>query len=330
MLSKSKIVFSFFILASAIAMAQEFDHVDQRVKKYPYFGHIDDLAHRIQNDFGSDIERVRAAFIWLTHNVAYGKTMDELFAPKATIIYYSERGRQRQVKKLQREKVNLAFKNKRGVCFDYSMMLKKLCDNFGIESKMVRGIVKEEIRDITGEKIYKNHAWNAVKLDNKWRLMDPTWATGYWNESDETFVRSFNEHYFDTDPEKFIKDHFPAESKWQLLEDPVALNTFFTAPIFLPGYFENKVVLSNDISGLLAPSENFELVFAFEKFPQSTQLKYSIDTNQSTGRIRNVDVRKKGKQLYISKLKLNGALKQGQKLTLYIDKNPILKFRVNQ
>lgn len=326
----SKIVLSFFILVSAFTMAQEYDHVDKKVKKYPNFDHIDHLANRIQNDFGSDMERVRAAFVWITHNITYGRTMDEFFKPRETIIYYSERGKERQLRKIENEKLKRAFKNKRGVCHDYSKMLKRLCDTFKIESYVVPGIVKEDIRDITGEKIYKNHAWNAIKLNNEWRLMDPTWASGYWDASKEIFVRWFNDRYFDTAPKEFIKAHFPAEAKWQLLEEPIALNTFYTSPIFLPGYFENDIALSNETIGLLTQSENLELVFAFEKFPHSTRLNYSIDSNAATGRIRNMDVRKKGKQLYISKLRLNGALKEGKKLTLYIDKNPILKFRIDQ
>ncbi len=324
-----KIAFYFFLFFSFFGLSQEYEYVDEKVKEYPDFDHIDHLAIRVQNDFDSNMERVRAAFIWLTHNITYGKTLDEVFKPRTTIIYYSERGKERQLRKVRSQRVNRAFKDKRGVCFDYSILLKKLCDNFGVESKIVPGIVKEDIRDVTGEKTYKNHTWNVVKLDNKWRLMDPTWATGYWSELEKVLVRDFNEHYFDTEPEKFIKDHFPSEMEWQLLETPIALSTFYAAPIFLPGYFENNIALSNKTSGLLAQSENLELVFEFEKFPFITQLNYSLDSNNSPGKIRNAVIRKDEK-LYISKLKLTSTVKQGQKITLYIDKNPILEFRIDQ
>lgn len=325
-----KIALYFFLFISFFSLAQDFDNQDKKVRSYPVFTSIDHLAYRIKNDFATDMQRVRAAFVWLTHNITYGKTMDELFRPKPTIIYYSESGREQALKKVQNEKVNYTFENKRGVCFDYSMLLKKLCDRFGLESEIVWGISKAEIRDVSGEKLYKNHAWNVVKIDNEWRLMDPTWATGYWDASNKVYIRAFNEHYFNTNPKKFIKDHFPAEMKWQLLEVPLALNDFYTAPIFLPRYFESEVILSNQTTGLLAQSENLELVLAFEKFPPSTQLNYSIDSSGTTGKIRNADVKKKGNKLYISKLKLKGAIQKGQKLTLYIDKSPILKFRINQ
>ncbi|MGX1929700.1 transglutaminase domain-containing protein [Flagellimonas sp. 2504JD4-2] len=315
---------------SSSVIAQGYDHVDNKVKEYPNYDQIEHLAHRIQNDFDSDMDRVRAAFVWVAYNITYGKTLDEFFKPRETIIFYSERGKDRQLEKVEEKRIRYAFKNKRGLCIDYSKILKKLCDNLNMESHIVRGVAKEDIKDITGEKVYKNHAWNVFKLNGEWKLMDPTWASGYYDEDREIHVKKFDGYYFDVSPEEFIKDHFPVESKWQLLDEPIALNTFYTAPIFLPGYFENKVVLSNDTSGLLSQSENYELVFAFEKFPRSNRLKYSIDTNRSKGKIYNLDVRRKGEQLYVSKVKLKSTLKDGQKLTLYIDKEPILKFRISQ
>ena len=42
-----------------------------------------------------------------------------------------------------------------------------------------------------------------------------------------------------------------------------------------------------------------------------------------------IKVKKTGDQTFISKLKLNKALKDGKKLTLYIDQNPILLFQID-
>ena len=237
--------------------------------------------------------------------------------------------RTNSLKNLEEEKVTLAFKNKRGLCLEFSRILKKLYDILDVESQIVRGVVKEEIKDVSGDKIYKNHAWNAVKLNGEWILMDPTWASGYYDDVRKIQVQQFNGRYFDVEPNKLIKDHFPSDPKWQLLEKPVSLNTFYSAPIFLPGYFENNIVLSSNTSGLLSPSENFELIFAFEKIPLKTQLRYSIDTQHNSGKSYPIKVKKTGDQTFISKLKLNKALKDGKKLTLYIDQNPILLFQID-
>ncbi|TMU57435.1 transglutaminase domain-containing protein [Flagellimonas algicola] len=304
--------------------------MDKIVLEYPHFDSIDELAYQIKTDFVYDIDKIRAAFVWVTNNITYGKTMDELFVPRTKIIYYSERGKERLLEKVWKKKVKQAFKNRRGVCFDYSMMLKQLYDLLGIESKLIPGIAKEEIKDLNGETVYKNHSWNAVKLNNKWKLMDPTWAAGFVDEVKQVFVRRFNDHYFDTDPKAFIKEHFPEKKRWQLLKQPITLNSFFSAPIFLPAYFENEVELSPLTDGLIKQTENLELEFAFEKLPTRNRLKYSIHSSQERRKIRNLDIRKLGENLFISTLRLDKELLNGQQLILYLGKRPIIAFRVDQ
>lgn len=319
-----------FLFIPAFCFAQNYDEVDKIVLEYSHFDNMDELANHIKTDFVYDIDKVRAAFVWVANNIRYGKTMDELFTPKTKIIYYSERGKERLLQKVWDKKVKRAFKNKRGVCFDYSMILKQLYDQLGIESKVIPGIAKEEIKDLNGETVYKNHSWNAVKLNNEWKLMDPTWAAGFVDEKNQVFVRRFNHHYFDTAPEAFIKDHFPEKKRWQLLKQPITLNSFFSAPIFLPAYFENEIKLSPLMDGLIKQTENLELEFAFEKLPTRNRLKYSIHSNQERGKIRNMDIRKRGKNLFVSTLRLDKTLMNGQQLVLYIGKKPIIAFRVDQ
>ncbi|MCL6265095.1 transglutaminase domain-containing protein [Flagellimonas myxillae] len=304
--------------------------MDEIVLDYPHFKSIDLLAAQIKSDFVYDIDRVRAAFVWVASNISYGKTLDDLFSPKTKIIYYSERGRVRLLDKVWAKKAKEAFKNRRGVCFDYSMILKELYDRFGLESKVIQGIAKEEIRALNGEKVYKNHSWNAVKIKSEWKLMDPTWAAGFVDVAKQVFVPKFNDHYFDTAPGAFIKEHFPDKRRWQLLEQPISLNTFFSAPIFLPAYFEKEVELAPLTEGLIKQTENLELEFAFEKFPKRNQLKYRIFSDQKRGRIKNMDVERQGDNLFVSKLQIDEELKNGQQLILYIGKKPIIAFKLDQ
>ena len=43
--------------------------------------------------------------------------------------------------------------------------------------------------------------------------------------------------FFGTEPEIFILNHFPKESKWQLLENPYTLEKFDSLPFFYPPFF---------------------------------------------------------------------------------------------
>ena len=73
-----------------------------------------------------------------------------------------------------------------------------------------------------------NHAWNVVKLDGEYIIFDLTWASGYG--SGDSFRREFKPEYFNPKPEDFIRDHFPDNSKWQLLEKPISKKEFINSP----------------------------------------------------------------------------------------------------
>lgn len=59
---------------------------------------------------------------------------------------------------------------KAGVCMSYAYAYKALCDEAGLECIVVTGIVTDSS---TG------HAWNKVRIDNNWRLIDVTWNDSY-------------------------------------------------------------------------------------------------------------------------------------------------------
>lgn len=69
-----------------------------------------------------------------------------------------------------------------GVCRDFAALFKELCDRSNIPCVVALGRVKvsfvETIYDFVKWKLHtSNHAWNIVKFNNSWHLMDPTWST---------------------------------------------------------------------------------------------------------------------------------------------------------
>ncbi|MGB5782536.1 MAG: hypothetical protein WBM42_11740, partial [Eudoraea sp.] len=131
----SKVLFSLLFLVSSLAFSNEYARVDQKVKAYPNFKKIHDLGYRIQNDFSTDEDRVRAAFVWLIQNMVYEKTYDEIFRTGQRISYRSESGRKRQIRKVALERAEKAFITRKGVCLEYSLILNELCQQFGLPSK---------------------------------------------------------------------------------------------------------------------------------------------------------------------------------------------------
>src|SRR5208283_1618387 len=85
-----------------------------------------------------------------------------------------------------------------------------------------------------------NHAWNAIKIDGRWRLFDSTWGGGYGTgiHGKLVTVKRFNDFWFDTDPKAFIFSHLPEEAKWQLNEVSISKSQFEKFPFAEDGYFE--------------------------------------------------------------------------------------------
>jgi transglutaminase/protease-like cytokinesis protein 3 len=90
---------------------------------------------------------------------------------------------------------------------------------------------------VTGE----GHAWNAVRLDGRWYLIDVTWDSGFLDGS--AFTKKYRSDYLFTLPEAFGIDHFPDDERWQLVPKPIARGEFFRQPMMSPRFFTDGLVL---------------------------------------------------------------------------------------
>jgi hypothetical protein len=106
------------------------------------------------------------------------------------------------------------------VCEGYANLFLALCEEAKVEVVKVHGHCKG-YGYIRGDQATTNHAWNAIKLDGTWGLVDVTWGTGYLNSAKE-FTKRFDNFYFLTPPEEFIFSHLPETQKWQFLDPPVS------------------------------------------------------------------------------------------------------------
>jgi len=319
-----KIAFLLLVLNGYLVLSQDFSAVDGKVKNYPDFSSIDELSIRIQNDFEEDRSRVRAAFIWLTENIRYGRTLDELFAPTPKIIHNSEYGKKYQIEKYRLKQISSAFLKKEGVCIDYSLMLSYLFEKFGLASKVIYGLGKTDIKDSTGKQLVKNHSWNAVLIDGSWKLIDPTWASGYFDLASRKFIKKLFDHYFFTAPADFAKSHFPGDSRWQLLDSPIKLSAFFSAPIFFPAYFDSRVKLSQNMPGTLVLSNENESLLIFDELSKRKKIFYQISGET---RFRKMKFRKRNNKI-ISKIKFRKNLKSDKFITVFNEEKAIINFKI--
>ncbi|MCW5520507.1 hypothetical protein J1N09_11690 [Aureitalea sp. L0-47] len=221
-----KLFFTIVFLATSLSYGQSLSAVDAKVKTYPTirFNTVEQLAEMIDQDFDTNLEKVRAIYSWITNNVAYSYDARSTMS----ISYRSEKERIEKLRQYQERTATITLKTKKAVCHGYSMLFKELCDQLGIPCKIVRGFGKSFLSDIASE-FESNHAWNIVTIDDEDYLVDSTWGAGYMNGN--RFVREVTDVYFLTPPEIFVRNHYPQDSRDSLLNEIIGKEDFLNRPL---------------------------------------------------------------------------------------------------
>jgi len=123
------------------------------------------------------------------------------------------------------------FTTRKAVCAGYSLLFVALAKASEVDAVLVAGDARTDGNDVQGE----GHAWNAVKIDGAYYLVDSTWDAGGVNGDD--FKKSFGTDYLFTPPEIFGLTHFPEEKGWQLRDAPIGRGEFFRQPMMAPAFF---------------------------------------------------------------------------------------------
>jgi hypothetical protein len=126
------------------------------------------------------------------------------------------------------------------VCTGYAWLIKELAAHAGLQCELVHGYGRTTQANIGGKGLL-NHTWNAVKLDEKWYLCDATWSSGALNMETTFFVRNYEDAYFLAKPEFFIRNHYPADNKWALLDQYPTLAEFLNKPLIYVAAFNYEI-----------------------------------------------------------------------------------------
>ena len=205
--------------AERIQPAEAPRNIDKAVKENPR-ENLAYLIEYIRENSADEAEMFRYAHDWVAQNVAYDVEALRGESPKVTDAYG-------------------VLQYGKSVCAGYSNALQLLCDELGIECVTIsgygRGASFDPYREeqMTGPR--SNHAWNAVRLEGQWHLVDVTWNSGYVRGG--KFEPNFNHHYFRIPPRQFAYRHFPHEEKWQLLEKPLDFEDFIAQPLLRGRFF---------------------------------------------------------------------------------------------
>lgn len=266
----------FFIIffISTITYGQNFSGVDVIAKSYPRYINPQKLADRIQQDFSSDQNRIRAAFIWLTNNIRYD--LEKMYRTEKVIqfSFYSEEERLQKIQKIKDDLVNEAFLTKMGVCEEYAQSFKKLADLMSIEAEVLKGNVRSSSLDIGNVPNSTNHAWNSVKLNGKWILLDATWAAGYIFNGN--WKKDYNEYFFDINPKKIGRTHHTDDRKWSVVLEQNTIGEFYNQPIYSQGFLKRNLELISPKKGILVINRTNSIVLKIKKLDKAQPVYFAF------------------------------------------------------
>ena len=239
---------SFFLFASIPFISAQtgktnFSKIDTYARSVKGITDIGKLSHKLTQPYHTDLEKTRSIFIWVAENISYDAKEYHVAPDQSSYskLFSKIDISAKNINELYDQEIaKYVLKNKKGICAGYAALFKALCDSSNLKTEIVNGIAKNSAKEI-GTAMSENHAWNAVFLDNKWQLLDATWASGSCDDSVKKFTKKFNESYFLTPPNKLIINHFPTDPKWFLFPNPPQLAQFLSYPLAYEGYFKNNI-----------------------------------------------------------------------------------------
>lgn len=225
-------------------------------------------------------ELAKFFYYWIGSNIEYDNELfEKILAKTITIQEFLEKQNEYDV-----------YKNRKGVCAGYANLFKWFMNEIDIEAVVISGHIRDEINhyiELETDDDFR-HAWNAIKLNDKWILVDTTWGT---SEEKET-----SEFYFNIKPELLIITHYPEDIKWQLLKEPLSLEKFNNSPFVKPIWF---MIGFTEVPKLMFDEDFY--YFTFQNLPNnkwSVGLKLSID-NSNFEPINNIElIEQNGKTYY--------------------------------
>jgi transglutaminase/protease-like cytokinesis protein 3 len=84
------------------------------------------------------------------------------------------------------------------------------------------------------------------------------------NYSGTIYYKNFNEEYFLTRPEDFIRDHYPEDPQWAFLPSPPTVREFKYSPFTTTSFMRNKITSFKPSNGILEASVGDTLKFEVE------------------------------------------------------------------
>lgn len=243
---KAFLTTTFLFLVCLTLSAQRKDYADYDFRKADSIASslkgvkvqsISKLSNSLTENLDTDVEKIRAIYKWVAENIEYDVVEYHKYIKVRD--KYSAKRRAKYLNKSAKNVSKKTLRRGKAICYGYSYLFQEMLSSIGIPSHLVGGYSKSD--GIIGRKTRPDHAWNIVYIDRQWYPIDVTWSSGYTNKKVTNFTFEFNDLYFLTKPEIFIRNHYPKDPMWTMILEPITLREFFNAPIVRRGFVENKI-----------------------------------------------------------------------------------------
>ena len=309
-----------FLFFSNASFSQDLTKVDKIMYSYNGITSIKELSERIDYDFKTDIEKVRAIYTWIALNIEYDYFPSKLLkAPE--FLFYNNND---DLKRIKQNKIKLAaqktFRTRKGLCSGFAYLFHNICNLINIKNELIYGYTKTSADRIGIIPKEKNHVWNAVKINNKWLLMDVTFGSGYLYN--DVWQGHLNLEYFNAKKSKLMLTHFPADIKWRQFLNQKPLKEFCYAPLYKKGFLKNKLEVLTPKSGKIVTNNNKRIHIKLKKKTDNIRdVKYLFSSNY---KIHNAQVINKEtfSSIYLKPPKKNTTLH------IYVNNELSLEYKV--
>ncbi|MFN4080136.1 MAG: transglutaminase domain-containing protein [Saprospiraceae bacterium] len=196
--------------ASGVCAQTKYAELDEQTRRLRLTKKADipQLARILTQNCKDETEKCRAFFVWISENITYD-------------VETLERQKARNTKGLASQEATEVLIRRTGVCEGYVSLFIELCREAGIRTIRIPGHSKSGGR-VAGV----GHVWLMAYADGYWRLIDPTWGSGYQDSDTKKFQKKLFENYFDADPESLIQTHYPSDPLAQMLPKPITFEAF--------------------------------------------------------------------------------------------------------
>ncbi|KAL2170964.1 hypothetical protein VTG60DRAFT_4226 [Thermothelomyces hinnuleus] len=206
--------------------------------------------------YRSDVQRLRSIFTWVSEKICWEEDFDGPIDTRRVI------------------------QTKRACAEEYATLVMEMCAAVGLTCEIVRGYLKSpgEIPEVNIMP-RSNHWWNAVLVDNEWRIMDCCLASPsnprrvlYSSHSSS----SADPWWFLARPVEICWTHIPEHHEQQHICPPVAHEILLNLPCACPPYFKNDLEMI-DYNTSLVRIEDLEMVHIKCNVPADVELAAEVE-----------------------------------------------------